>query len=68
MWGSFARDNLHSVFYIRLKQVFSPDVATFNVIKSINKLRRIMRKPTFCLCENKDADQLRLCFHYINTF
>ena len=32
-----------------------------------------MRKPAFCICENKDADQLRgnrkadqrLCFHYI---
>ena len=35
-----------------------------------------MRKPTFCICENKDADQLRgnreadqhLCFRYIDTF
>ena len=34
-----------------------------------------MRKPTFCICENKDADQLhgnseadqRLCFHYTDT-
>ena len=34
-----------------------------------------MRKPTFCLCENKDTDQLRgnreadqrLCFHYIDS-
>ena len=34
-----------------------------------------MRKPTFCICENKDADQLRgnreadqhLCFHYIDS-
>ena len=33
-----------------------------------------MRKPTFCICENKDADQLRgyreadqrLCFRYID--
>ena len=22
-------------------------------------LSRVMRKPTFCICENKDADQLR---------
>ena len=36
---------------------------------------RFMRKPTFCICENKDADQLRgnreadqrLCFHYIDS-
>ena len=34
-----------------------------------------MRKPTFCICENKDADQLsgnreadqRLCFPYIDS-
>ena len=33
----------------------------------------VMRKPAFCICENKDADQLRgdreadqrLCFRYI---
>ena len=30
-----------------------------------------MRKLTICICENKDADQLRgyqrLCFHYIDS-
>ena len=34
-----------------------------------------MRKPTFCICENKDADQLRghreadqrLCFRYLES-
>ena len=34
-----------------------------------------MRKPTFCICENKDADQLRgnreadqrLCFGYMDS-
>ena len=38
-------------------------------------MSRVMRKPAFCICENKDADQLRsnrtadqhLCFHYIDT-
>ena len=38
-------------------------------------LSRIMRKSTFCICENKDADQLRgnraadqrLCFRYIDS-
>ena len=36
-------------------------------------MSHVMRKPTFCICENKDADQLRgyrkadlrLCFSYI---
>ena len=35
-------------------------------------MSRLMGKPTICICENKDADQLRgnreadqrLCFHY----
>ena len=36
---------------------------------NVKYLSRVMRKPGFCLCENKDADQLcsndqRLCFHY----
>ena len=24
-----------------------------------------MRKPELCICENKGADQQRLCFHYL---
>ena len=38
-------------------------------------LCRVLRKPAFCICENKDADQLRgnreadqrLCFRYIDS-
>ena len=38
-------------------------------------MSRVIRKPTFCICENKDADQLRgnreadqrLCFRYIDS-
>ena len=38
-------------------------------------LSLVMRKPAFCICENKDADQLhsncaadnRLCFRYMNS-
>ena len=38
-------------------------------------MSRVMRKPAFCIRENKDADQLhgnreadqRLCFHYIDS-
>ena len=40
-----------------------------------NYMSRVMRKPTFCICENKDADQLpgnreadqRLCFRYTES-
>ena len=39
------------------------------------KMGRVMRKPDFCICENKDADQLRgnreadqhLCFRYLDS-
>ena len=39
------------------------------------KMSLVMRKPAFCICENKDADQLRgnreadqcLCFRYIDS-
>ena len=42
---------------------------------SVDYLSRVLRKPTFCICENKDADQLRgnreadqrLCFRYIES-
>ena len=41
----------------------------------VSYLSLVMRKPAFCLCENKDADQLhgdceadqRLCFRYIDS-
>ena len=39
------------------------------------KMSLVMRKPAFCICENKDADQLRgnreadqrLCFRYTDS-
>ena len=41
----------------------------------LNNMSLVMRKPAFCICENKDADQLRskcaadqrLCFRYIDS-
>ena len=46
----------------------------FTAVKS-QYMSRVMRKPAFCICENKDADQLRgnreadqrLCFRYIDS-
>ena len=40
-----------------------------------NGMSLVMRKPAFCICENKDADQLRgnreadqrLCFRYTDS-
>ena len=48
--------------------------ATFIGIR-VSEMSLVMRKPAFCICENKDADQLRsncaadqrLCFCYIDT-
>ena len=42
---------------------------------ALNKMSLNMRKPAFCKCENKDADQLRsnreadqrLCFRYMDS-
>ena len=42
---------------------------------SVGYMSRVVRKPAFCICENKDADQLRgnreadqrLCFHYTDS-
>ena len=33
---------------------------------SRRNLSRVMRKPAFCICENKDSDQ-HLCFRYIDS-
>ena len=41
----------------------------------LNNMSHVVRKPAFCLCKNKDADQLcgdreadqRLCFRYIDS-
>ena len=38
-------------------------------------MSHVVKKPAFCICENKDADQLRsnreadqrLCFHYLDS-
>ena len=46
-----------------------------NMTRLTTHLSRVVRKPTFCICENKDADQLRgnreadqrLCFRYIDS-
>ena len=40
-----------------------------------DRMSRVMRQPTFCICENKDTDKLRgyreadqrLCFRYIDS-
>ena len=39
-----------------------------NVETIFHHMSRVMRKPTFCICENKDAEaDQRLCFRYIDS-
>ena len=50
-------------------------VISIEDINPLEDLSLIMRKPAFCICENKDADQLRgnreadqrLCFRYTDS-
>ena len=65
-------------------QKFSSKIAVYcmdmfkkceSVASHAQHLSRVVRKPTFFICENKDADQLRgnreadqrLCFRYIDS-
>ena len=32
-----------------------------------NRLSLVVKKPDFCICENKDAADQRLCFSYIDS-
>ena len=36
------------------------------IVHPWENLSGVMRKPAFCICKNKGADQ-RLCFHYIDS-
>ena len=47
----------------------------YNFLSKASHLSLVMTKPAFCICENKDADQLRsyreadqrLCFRYLDS-
>ena len=55
-----------------MQPAFYDGIKTLNVV---NDMSLVVRKPAFCICENKDADQLRgnreadqcLCFRYIDS-
>ena len=57
------------------KQNKTKNMQAFDVIHIDYKMSRDVRKPFFCICENKDADQLRgnreadqrLCFRYSDS-
>ena len=64
-----------SFFRIPAPELPILNLPLFNMFIAICKMSHIMRKPTICICENKDADQLRsnheadqhLCFGYKNS-
>ena len=66
------RNNLLPIYY-----QFMDTLKLAVIILNFNyrDLIRVVRKPAFCICENKDADQLRgnreadqrLCFRYIDS-
>ena len=53
---------------------FGAQTQVYFIILFKQYMSRVMRKPTYCICENKDADQLRgnreadqrLCFRSID--
>ena len=71
------RISLKSTHYVNnLSEMIYIEVAMlFNKIFCHTHMSRIVRKPDFCLCENKGADQLRgnreadqrLCFRYTDS-
>ena len=54
---------------------YSPNFPYYVYYESCQYWSRVARKPAFCICENKDADQLHgnreadrhLCFRYIDS-
>ena len=67
----FSHDAAHTCMLIST-YVVHMHKASFLMIKHMS---RVMRKPTICICENKEADQLRgnheadqrLCFRYTDS-
>ena len=64
-----------SLLFIKYILVLSIKVRNTGTMVHWFHMSRVMRKPDFCTCENKDADQLRgnreadqlLCFRYIDS-
>ena len=65
--SSYKKDNNNTFMNLAVLNLYLPTVT--------QKVSQVRRKPAFCICENKDADQLRgnceadqrLCFGYIDS-
>ena len=70
----FLKINLKCFDYFSMDSIYKVYLITFMFSCYLYMSRRI-RKPTVCICENKDADQLysncaadqRLCFRYTDS-
>ena len=80
---------IHNLYFVQKQekcQIFSDQIFNFHCLKNLYilqghvfvmnyTLNSVVRKPDFCLCENKDADQLfsnctadqHLCFGYMDS-
>ena len=62
-----------AVYFVQM--IIICHMISLNITSFKIHMSRVMRKPMFCICENKDADQLRgnreadqrLCFRYIDS-
>ena len=70
------KNNVQYVYMVIFVAIYFRKILFITKINCSQKyMSRVMRKPTFCICENKDADQLRgnreadqhLCFRYIDS-
>ena len=67
---------IQNLLILNINLCVYPQIFHFEVYSCIiDKLSHVVRKPAFCICENKDADQLcsnctadqRLCFRYMDS-
>ena len=71
LFQSFLMSTHRNCFYGELTK----SIVLSIIIKYTPYLSCVIKKPDFCICENKDTDQLRcnrtadqrLCFHYIDS-
>ena len=72
--GSILVQDLYFSKFMQMLYVFCVCVDFYFPI-NLSELSHVVRKPAFCICENKDADQLRgnreadqrLCFSYTDS-
>ena len=68
------KQNVEIIFVEHLNESLCEKNSVINMCQIVcNNLSRDVRKPDFCICENKDADagyretDQRLCFRYIDS-